>query len=165
MMKGGRVLRSPDRERGWAGGACTSVSFDRAVDYYDRTRALDPAIAAAQTGCSPSSCAAAPGPALEIGVGTGRIALPLAARGRRVVGVDLSAGMLAGCGRRTRRRASRWCVGDATRAAVPRDTFGAAIACHVLHLVADWVAVVGRAAQGPAAGGMLLVSRGAAGPG
>ena len=34
------------------------------------------------------------GPVLELGVGTGRIAVPVAASGVRVVGVDLSAGML-----------------------------------------------------------------------
>jgi SAM-dependent methyltransferase len=34
------------------------------------------------------------GPVLELGVGTGRIAVPVAAAGIRVVGVDLSAGML-----------------------------------------------------------------------
>jgi SAM-dependent methyltransferase len=35
------------------------------------------------------------GPVLELGVGTGRIAVPVAAAGIDVVGVDLSAGMLA----------------------------------------------------------------------
>lgn len=35
------------------------------------------------------------GPVLELGVGTGRLALPLAAAGRTVVGVDASAEMLA----------------------------------------------------------------------
>jgi SAM-dependent methyltransferase len=35
------------------------------------------------------------GPVLELGVGTGRIAIPTAAAGIRVVGVDRSAGMLA----------------------------------------------------------------------
>jgi SAM-dependent methyltransferase len=34
------------------------------------------------------------GPVLELGVGTGRIAVPLAASGLEVIGVDLSAGML-----------------------------------------------------------------------
>ena len=34
------------------------------------------------------------GPVLELGVGTGRIAVPIAAEGIEVVGVDLSAGML-----------------------------------------------------------------------
>jgi SAM-dependent methyltransferase len=35
------------------------------------------------------------GPVLELGVGTGRVAIPVAAAGIRVVGIDLSAGMLA----------------------------------------------------------------------
>ncbi len=35
------------------------------------------------------------GPALELAVGTGRIALPLAARGLRVDGIELSAAMVA----------------------------------------------------------------------
>ena len=34
------------------------------------------------------------GPVLELGVGTGRIAIPIAAVGIQVVGVDLSEGML-----------------------------------------------------------------------
>lgn len=37
---------------------------------------------------------AGPGPALELGIGTGRIALPLAARGIRVDGIDLSQAMV-----------------------------------------------------------------------
>jgi ubiquinone/menaquinone biosynthesis C-methylase UbiE len=38
------------------------------------------------------------GPALELAVGTGRIALPLAARGIRVDGVDISPAMAARLG-------------------------------------------------------------------
>ena len=37
------------------------------------------------------------GPVLELGVGTGRLAAPLLARGRAVVGLDASAAMLARC--------------------------------------------------------------------
>jgi SAM-dependent methyltransferase len=39
----------------------------------------------------------APGPVVELGVGTGRIAVPIAAAGIRIVGVDSSPGMLAVC--------------------------------------------------------------------
>ena len=35
------------------------------------------------------------GPAVELGIGTGRVALPLAARGVRVAGIDLSESMVA----------------------------------------------------------------------
>lgn len=37
---------------------------------------------------------AGPGPALELGIGTGRIALPLAARGIRIDGIDISTAMV-----------------------------------------------------------------------
>ncbi len=40
------------------------------------------------------------GPVLELGVGTGRIAIPIAADGIRVIGVDSSRGMLDVCARR-----------------------------------------------------------------
>jgi SAM-dependent methyltransferase len=40
------------------------------------------------------------GPVVELGVGTGRIAVPIAAEGIRVIGVDSSRGMLDVCARR-----------------------------------------------------------------
>lgn len=42
----------------------------------------------------------ATGPVVELGVGDGRIAVPAAARGRAVIGIDLSAAMLERCRRR-----------------------------------------------------------------
>ena len=42
------------------------------------------------------------GPIVELGVGTGRIAIPTAAAGVHVIGVDSSAGMLEVCGLRAR---------------------------------------------------------------
>jgi len=43
------------------------------------------------------------GPVVELGVGTGRIAIPTAAAGIRVIGVDSSAGMLDVCAEQARR--------------------------------------------------------------
>src|ERR687885_992701 len=43
---------------------------------------------------------AAGGPVVELGVGTGRIAVPVAEAGVRVIGVDSSAGMLEVCAQR-----------------------------------------------------------------
>src|ERR671936_777813 len=40
------------------------------------------------------------GPVVELGVGTGRIAVPLAVGGVRVIGIDSSRGMLEVCARR-----------------------------------------------------------------
>jgi len=64
---------------------------DRIADLYDRLVATMP---------DPVDCVdrlaelAGPGPALELGIGTGRIALPLAARGVEVHGIDASAAMV-----------------------------------------------------------------------
>src|SRR5690606_5862653 len=72
-----------------------SVSFDRAVEYYDHTRGfppgIEPHIAALFVGAGGLSSQSR---VLEIGVGTGRIALPLARHVGAYFGVDLSAGML-----------------------------------------------------------------------
>ena len=46
-----------------------------------------------------SAAAAARGPVVELGVGTGRIAVPTAQRGRHVIGVDSSVAMLDRCRR------------------------------------------------------------------
>jgi SAM-dependent methyltransferase len=40
------------------------------------------------------------GPVVELGVGTGRVAVPIAADGIRVIGIDSSRGMLDGCAHR-----------------------------------------------------------------
>jgi SAM-dependent methyltransferase len=53
----------------------------------------DPAVIAATVDFL--AALASSGPALELGIGTGRIALPLAARGVRVHGIDLSSDMVA----------------------------------------------------------------------
>jgi SAM-dependent methyltransferase len=64
---------------------------DRIADVYDRMAATMP---------DPVDCVdrlaelAGAGPALELGIGTGRIALPLAARGVEVHGIDASAAMV-----------------------------------------------------------------------
>ncbi len=47
------------------------------------------------------------GGALELGIGTGRIALPLAERGVRVAGIDDSDASWLGCGRSRERSGSR----------------------------------------------------------
>ena len=68
---------------------------DRFVDVYDDWYG-DVTDAGACTECLARLVAeAGGGPALELGVGTGRLALPLAARGVEVHGIDASAAMLA----------------------------------------------------------------------
>jgi SAM-dependent methyltransferase len=136
-----------------------SVSFDRAAGFYDATRGLSPQASAAQTEVLRAALRDVDDPTLEIGVGTGRIALPLVAAGRRLVGVDLSAGMLAAL-RDKSPDALPLVQADATQLPFRDGVFGAAVVAHVLHLVSDWRAVVDELTRAVRPGGVLLVTRG-----
>jgi SAM-dependent methyltransferase len=72
-----------------------STYGDRIVDYYDEMVArLFPAALTEQAVTFLAELAGA-GPVLELGIGTGRIAIPLANRGLDVTGVDASEAMVA----------------------------------------------------------------------
>src|SRR5439155_20922331 len=89
-----RRLRPPTRRgRDEPRHVAGAVSFDRAASYYDQTRSLTPAPTRAQADLLAGELDRHQ-PCLEIGVGTGRIALPLHGRGIAMVGVDLSRPML-----------------------------------------------------------------------
>lgn len=141
-----------------------SVSFDRAAGYYDRTRALPEEAAAAQTALLLDQLRTTPGRCLEIGVGTGRVALPLVRAGAHVVGLDLSPAMLAQLTAKAPGALPLACA-DATRLPFRDDVFGAAIAAHVLHLVSDWRVAVAELQRVVRPGGLLLATRGTANAG
>ncbi len=74
----------------------SSISFDRAADFYDQTRDLAEPVAthgipALLRLLSPREG----GRILDVGIGTGRIAVPLMNLGADVVGIDLSLKMMA----------------------------------------------------------------------
>lgn len=73
--------------------------FDRIADSYDETRSLSPDVTGAIARVLERELEGR-GRCLEIGVGTGRIALPLHARGIPMAGIDLSARMIGGSSRR-----------------------------------------------------------------
>lgn len=115
-----------------------SVAFDRAAEYYDRTRAMAPE---ASERLSELLAGELRGhePVLEIGVGTGRIALPLHAAGVDLVGADISVPMLNKLVENSAGRAPFAILGaDATRLPFSSGSFGGAVSAHVLHLIADW---------------------------
>src|SRR3977135_4696875 len=66
-----------------------SVSFDRAAGFYDSTRTHSPEVEARVNDLLGAELAGR-GRCLEIGVGTGRIALPLHRSGLPMAGVDIS---------------------------------------------------------------------------
>ena len=137
-----------------------SISFDRAADFYDKTRALSPEATAKIRDLLIGELDRR-GRALEVGVGTGRIALPLADAGISLAGIDLSAKML----RRLIENAKGEipfpiAQADATKLPFRGGTFDAGIASWVFHLIPQWRDVVAEMVRVVAPGGVLLVDVG-----
>lgn len=134
-----------------------SIVFDRAAGFYDATRGFP---AGAEAGVADAFVAAGGlGPAsrvLEVGIGTGRIALPLAARVGRVVGADLSAPMLAKLVEKRAALAIDPVRADVTRLPFADAVADAAVAVHVFHLVPGWRAVLAELSRVLRPGGCLL---------
>jgi SAM-dependent methyltransferase len=147
-----------------------SVVFDRAPGFYDRTRALAPATMEAVVALLADELAGR-APVLEPGVGTGRMALPVAAAGVDVVGLDLSGPMLrelvakrdsAALDGGARVQLVR---GDATALPFPAGAFGGAYVVHLLHLVPGWARIVAELVRVVRSGGVVLVDMGGPGGG
>jgi len=99
---------------------------------------------------------------LEIGVGTGRIALPVAAAGCQVFGVDLSSEMLAALGQRLQKDKDlriHLAQGDIRALPFREGAFDGAMAVHVLHLVSDWAHVLEQVSRLVRPGGVLVLGR------
>jgi SAM-dependent methyltransferase len=136
----------------------TSVAFDRAAGYYDRTRAISAAAEAELVGLLAGEIAGRP--AVEIGVGTGRIGWPLRRAGVDLIGLDLSRPMLERLVANGGGDRFPIVEGDCTRLPFAPGSFGAVVASHVFHLVSDWRGAVAEARRVLRPGGVLLVSRG-----
>ena len=136
-----------------------SISFDQAAPYYDRTRALGedalaqliPVVAAELYGA---------GRVIEVGIGTGRVALPLMRAGVDITGVDISGEMLARLREKAAGSPPRVAIADATRLPFADATFGGAIAAHVLHLIPRWTDALTEISRVTRPGGVLIASRG-----
>ena len=107
------------------------------------------------------SALAGDGPALELGVGTGRIALPLAARGVPVHGIDLSAAMLARLGEKPGGEKVGTTIGDMATTRVPGEFALVYLLCNtIMNLTtqAEQVACFKNAAAQLAAGGVFVIN-------
>lgn len=135
-----------------------SVNFDPAVGYYDQTRYTTPE-AEEQILSLLFGELSGRGRCLEIGVGTGRIALPLALAGVAMAGVDISPGMVGLLVEKSGGRAPfPLALADATGLPFRAGTFGAAIASHVLHLIPPWREAIAELGRVVRPGGLVLVS-------
>ena len=119
-----------------------SVNFDRAAGFYDLTRPVDDTeltqtLDLLHRSLDPS------GTTLEIGVGTGALALPLAERGWHITGVDISAAMLSKLVEKVAGAPPIALVrADATALPFADASVGGAYVRHVFHLVPRWRDVV-----------------------
>ncbi len=146
-----------------------SLAFDRAAPLYDATRGYPPDVAE-QIGAAIIEAANAQ-PAtrfLEVGVGTGRIALPIALRGYDYTGVDISEPMLD----RLRAKAAELqpaapdaaapplrlhlIMADMTALPFPDASFDVVVAVHVFHLVHPWRQAVAEVLRVLRPGGAFL---------
>jgi ubiquinone/menaquinone biosynthesis C-methylase UbiE len=146
----------------------TTISFDREAHRYDDTRGYAPEVAEAIGRALFALAGGHPGVrVLEIGVGTGRIAIPLARAGAQVTGIDVSPRMLE-------RLRMKWTTehgeegtggsleveeGDITALPYAADAFDAVVAVHILHLVAEWRRALDEALRVVRQGGALLLGQ------
>jgi SAM-dependent methyltransferase len=137
-----------------------SVRFDRAAEFYDATRGVDDETTRRTIDVLAAEVSGR-GRVLEIGVGTGLVALPLSERGLRLVGVDLSEPMLGQLRRKARGQAPFPLLrADATRLPFSDAAFGAAYARHVLHLIPNWRLAVRELARVVGRGVVLIEAGG-----
>ena len=140
-----------------------SIAFDRAAAFYDRTRKVDDA-AMARTVAVLGAELRGRGRVLEVGVGTGLLALPLLAEGVDVHGLDLSAPMVGKIAEKAGGTIPfPIALGDATRQPFADDAFGAAYLRWVLHLIPNWRDVLAEVSRVVVPGGVFIVNLGAYG--
>ncbi len=134
-------------------------SFDRRVsETYDKVRA-HPKDVSTKIGEAIAEVAGEGARILELGVGTGRIALPVAKAGCDVIGVDLSRDMLlhAMAGAADQGVVLHTVQADIARLPFAAEAFDAVVAVHVFHLVPEWRnALIGAARSLRPQGCMIL---------
>lgn len=170
-----------------------SISFDPAASFYDATRGYPPGVAEQIAGTIAEAAHATTDTTfLEVGVGTGRIGFPLAARGHKYTGIDISEKMLEQLEGKLRNQgwqesaapwgsapdenpaaqrhvhrfaqpdgngAMRLVMSDMTALPFHDQSFDAAVAVHVFHLVDDWRQAVNEVLRVVRPGGFFLHCR------
>ena len=118
-----------------------AVSFDKVAGIYDATRwsGVPPEIMKKLLDTMKETFASSR-TILDVGMGTGRFAQYLVDSGLNVVGIDVSLAMMA---KAREKRLRNLVQADAHHLPFQDMVFDGALMIHVLHLVRDWVQVVG----------------------
>lgn len=137
-----------------------SVNFDRASEYYDETRGFPPGIAEKVGAFLAETAALKPTDnVLEIGIGTGRIALPLAPHVHSITGIDISAQMMNRLRQKQTNEVIYLALGDALALPLADKSVDVVVITHVLHLVSDVQQTLRELARVLKPGGKLVHSR------
>lgn len=142
-----------------------NIKFDNIAQSYSAQRA-HPSEVSAHIGPAIAALAGRGSLVLELGVGTGRIAWPVAAAGCRVVGIDIAHDMLqvahhAAADIENTGGAQHLSLlqGDVARLPFADQSFDAVLAVHVLHLIPDWRAALVEIARVMRPGGVFIQGR------
>ncbi len=131
-----------------------SLSFEKVADDYDQTRGGLERGRVTAADVAPHLLS---GLVLEVGVGTGAVALGLRERGFAVCGIDVSPAMLA---RASQRLGPAVAVADAEALPVRTGAVMNVVCAHVLHLVGDMRRALAEAARVLRPGGRLVAVHG-----
>lgn len=137
------------------------ISFDRAVDYYDATRGYPPGVADRLRDALVATLQInRHARLLELGVGTGRIAIPFIKAGYSYTGIDLSRRMMEYLRKKLDGDSDRahLVCGDVMRLPVADTAFDVVLIVHVLHLVDDWRQVLDEARRALRPQGALVLA-------
>ena len=118
-----------------------TVCFDNAAEVYDNVRAIPDNISEQITDSILNVvCATQETKFLEVGVGTGRIALPIVKRGHIYTGIDTSQKMMEKFSQKIENIPCQLNLikSDATSLPFENNTFDVALAVLVLHLIPNW---------------------------
>jgi SAM-dependent methyltransferase len=131
------------------------IDFSRNAGVYDRRHGVaipDEGLERLWEGAhlAPNTCV------LDIGAGTGRIAIPLARRGCRVVAVEPAAGMLAQLRSKGSDTSVLAVVAEGARLPFPNGYFDAVVIARLMYLTPDWRAILDETHRVLATGGGLL---------
>lgn len=119
------------------------LSFDRVAQDYDATRFLPESVREAVVEQMVAIGGLTPGDwVVDAGTGTGRFALPIARRGVRVLGIDVSRRMMGQLLHKRPPANLALMQADLRQLPVRSRCAKAVLVAHVLHLIADWRTVL-----------------------
>jgi SAM-dependent methyltransferase len=133
------------------------MNFDRVADIYDATRGLPEEVGVrVADGIVEAVHATLETRFLELGVGTGRIAIPVASRGFAYIGVDVSTEMMARLREKSNLPNLTVLEADITDLPFEDASFDVVLAIHVLHLAPEWRRALAETRRVTVPGGYFL---------